>query len=99
MDIQYLERNNVIYLLRLFLSILMVNSNLNLFYDRTKHNKTNKNNYPYMLSGQILKYNILIRYSENINLNCVYNTYLNLNFDVSFLRKLLLVKGIPTAKS
>lgn len=67
MDIQYLEKNNVMYLLRLFLSILMVNLNLNLFYDHTRYNKTNKNNYRYMLYKQILKYNILIIYFKNIN--------------------------------
>jgi len=55
MDIQYLERNNVMYLLRLFLSILIVNSNLNLFYDHPKHTKTNNIKYRYMSSGQILK--------------------------------------------
>lgn len=52
-----------------------------------------------MLSGQILKYNILIRYLKNINLNYVYNTNLILNFDVAFLRKLLFVTGILIAKS
>lgn len=51
----------------------MVNSNLNLFYDYTRHNKTNISLYN-ILSWLILRYNILIRYLENIYLNYVYST-------------------------
>lgn len=51
----------------------MVNSNLNLFYDCTRHNKTNISLYN-ILSWLILRYNILIRYLENIYLNYVYST-------------------------